>query len=89
MAAPRLRKAGSKKELESVIDDYITQGYELINRGESSALLRKKTWGSPGGHLLCVVLTGIFTFGIGNAAYATYAHFNAEQVMVKLDQDHA
>ena len=89
MAAPRLRKVVSKKEFENLIDDYITQGYELVNRGESSALMRKKSWGSAGGHVVCGILIGWWTFGIGNAAYAVYAHFNAEQVMVKLDQDHA
>ncbi len=88
MAAPRLRKVGTKKEFESVIDEFHTQGYELLNRGESTALMRKKSWGSGGGHVVCGVLTGIFTLGLGNAAYAAYAHFNAEQVMVKLDQDH-
>jgi len=89
MAAPRLRKVGTKREFESLIDDYITQGYALLNRGESTALLRKKSWGSGGGHLLCGVLVGWWTLGIGNAAYAAIAHFNAEQVMVKLDPDYA
>jgi hypothetical protein len=52
MAAPRLRKVSSRKEFDGVLDDYITQGYEVLNQGESSALLRKKTWGSSGGHVL-------------------------------------
>ncbi len=88
MAAPRLRKVVTKKEFENVIDEFHTQGYELLNRGESTALMRKKSWGSGGGHVVCGMLTGWWTFGIGNVAYATYAHFNTEQVMVKLDQDH-
>jgi hypothetical protein len=85
MAAPRLRRVGSRKELEGILDDYITQGYEVINQGEASALLRKKTWGSAGGHVLWALLTVWFTFGFGNLAYALVAHFTAEQVMLKIE----
>lgn len=42
-AAPRLRKVSTRKEFDGILDDYITQGYEVISQGESSALLRKKT----------------------------------------------
>jgi hypothetical protein len=63
MAAPRLRRLSSKKDMESVIDDFVTQGYTIRNRGESSALLRKSSWGSGGGHLLWALLTDWFTLG--------------------------
>ncbi len=33
MAAARLRKVSSRKEFDGVLDDYITQGYEVINQG--------------------------------------------------------
>jgi hypothetical protein len=57
-----------------------------LNRGESSALLRKNTWGSGGGHLLWALLTVWCTLGLGNLAYALVAHYTAEQVFVKLEE---
>jgi len=71
--------------MENHVDDYITQGYEIVTRGKDSVLLHKKTWGSGAGHLLWFLLTFWFTFGIGNAVYAAIAHFNAEQLMLKID----
>ena len=84
MAAPRLRKVSTRKEFDGVLDDYITQGYEVINQGENSALLRKSTWGTSGGHVLWALLTVWCTIGFGNLAYALIAHYTAEQVMLKL-----
>jgi len=85
MAAPRLRKCQSPREYESVIDDFHTQGYEAINRGQNSVLLRKKTWGSLLGHALLFFLTVWFTMGIGNLVYALVAHFTAEKILVQLE----
>jgi hypothetical protein len=89
MAAPRLRKIGSEKEMDQVTDDFVTQGYEVINEGTGSKLLRKKTWGSAGGHVLWALLTVWWTLGIGNLIYAVVAHFTAEQVLLKVDASRA
>ena len=89
MGAPRLRKVGTKKEFENLLDDYHTQGYEVINEGENSVLLRKKGWGSPGVHVIVGLLTVWFTLGIGNVVYALVAHYTAEQVMLKIDESRA
>ena len=86
MAAPRLRKVSSQKEMENQIDDYITQGYEIIERGERSTMLRKKTWGSATGHIMLFFLTVWFTIGFGNLIYALIAHFSAETVFIKWEQ---
>ena len=82
MGAPRLRRVGTKKEFENLLDDYHTQGYEIINEGENSVLLRKKSWGNAGVH----VIVGLLTVGIGNVVYALVAHYTAEQVMLKIDE---
>ena len=89
MGAPRLRKVGTKKEFDNLLDDYHTQGYEVLNEGESSVLLRKKSWGTGGGHALWALLTVWWTLGLGNLAYAVISHFNAEQVMLKIDESRA
>lgn len=85
MSAPRLRRVSTKREMENLLDDYVTQGYEIVSQGESSTLVRKATWGSAGGHVLWALLTAWFSLGLGNLAYALAAHYTAEQVMVKVD----
>jgi len=84
MAAPRIRKVQSQQQMEELIDDYVTQGYEVISQGERSTLVRRKTWGSVAGHVFCALITVWFLFGLGNVAYALVAHFTAEQVMIKI-----
>lgn len=85
MAAPRIRHAATRRELESARDDFITQGYEVLKEGEATTLMRKSTWGSVGIHVLVALLTVWWTIGIGNLVYAVIAHFTADQVMIKLD----
>lgn len=87
MAAPRLRRVGSKKELENLLDDYMTQGYEIVEQGQSTAMVRRKTWGTAGGHTLWAALTVWWTLGVGNLVYALVAHYTAEQVMLKIDSE--
>lgn len=85
MSVGRLRKVHSSKELDSVVDDYITQGYKVQSAGQKSTLLRKKQWGSIGGHLLVAFLTIWWTLGVGNLIYALIASSGSEKVMVKLE----
>ena len=87
MTAPRLRKVTTQKEMENLIDDYVTQGYEIIERGERSTMLRRKTWGSASGHLLWFLFTVWWSIGIGNLIYALVAHSTAEQVLVRWDSE--
>ena len=89
MGAPRLRRVGTKQEMENLLDDYMTQGFEVIEQGESTAMVRKKTWGTPAGHVLWGALTIWFLFGFGNLAYALVAHYTAERVLLKLDPSYA
>jgi carbon starvation protein CstA len=70
--------------MEELIDDYVTQGYEVVSQGERSTMVRRKTWGSVAGHVFCALITVWFLFGLGNVAYALVAHFTAEQVMIKI-----
>lgn len=67
------------------MDDFHTQGYEIIRQGEETALLRRKSWGSVAGHVLWGLLTLWWSFGIGNLLYAVAAHYAAEKVMLKID----
>jgi hypothetical protein len=86
LAAPRIRHTTTRKETESVRDDYMTQGFEVLREGENSVLLRKSTWGSVTGHVVVAILTAWWTLGLGNVLYGVVAHVNAEQVMIKQDE---
>ncbi|SUO96668.1 hypothetical protein [Suttonella indologenes] len=85
MAEPRLRKVTSKKEMENVIDDFVTQGYIILEQSERNALLKKKTWGTGSGHVICALVTVWFTFGIGNLVYAIISNVNAPKVLLKME----
>ena len=85
MAAERIRRVTSRKELESVQDDFMTQGYVIVREGETSILMRKGTWGSGGNHVIVAVLTIWWTAGLGNLVYALVAHNSADQVMLRLE----
>lgn len=70
MAAPRIRRVQTPREFETVRDDFITQGYEVLREGEGTALMRKSTWGSTGTHVLIALFTAWWTVGIANLVYA-------------------
>lgn len=86
MAVSRIRKTQSQREHDSTVDDFVTQGFEVLEQGQSTTMLRKKNWGSFVGHLIVAVLTLWWTLGLGNLTYALIVHYTAEQVMVKTEQ---
>ncbi|GEK59092.1 hypothetical protein ACFOLK_14555 [Marinococcus halophilus] len=87
MALDRIRRVESKREMESVTDDFVTMGYEVISRGESSIRMRQHGgWGSLGGHLIVGLLTVWWSFGIGNIVYAVYKRYSGEKVLLKLEE---
>ena len=89
MAAPRIRRVTTQRELQQVRDDFMTQGYEVLREGEGTILMRVKTWGSTGYHVVIALLTAWWTLGIANIVYALVAHNGADQVMIKFDEPDA
>lgn len=83
----RIRRVESQKEMEKVIDDFMTQGYKTKSKGERTTLMKKKTWGSGGMHVVVAILTLWWTLGIGNACYAIYKYMTAEEVQIKIDDE--
>lgn len=80
----RIRRVDDQKEMERVIDDFITQGYKVKSQGERSAMMKKKDFGSGGMHLLVLIFLGWWTVGIANAIYAAYKYFTADEVQIKI-----
>lgn len=72
--------------MEKVIDDFITQGYKVKSQGERSTMMKEKDFGSGGMHLVVALLTIWWTLGIGNALYAAYKYFTADEVQIKVEE---
>ncbi len=82
----RIRRVDDRKEMERVIDDFITQGYKVKSQGERSTMMKKKDYGSGGAHLLIFIFLGWWTLFIANAVYAAYKYFTGDEVQIKVDQ---
>jgi len=82
----RIRRVEDSQEFERVIDDYITQGYKVESRGEHSAKLKEKNYGSAVAHILIFIVFGWWTLGVANLLYLGYKYISGEEVMVKMDE---
>ena len=80
--AQRIRKTSTINEFEGVIDDYITQGYKVKSRGESTANLVQT--GEHSKHALVALLTVWWTFGLGNLIYQLIPMPARDDVLVRL-----
>lgn len=83
--ANRIRRCSTEKEMEKIIDDFVTTGYEIKSRGEENALLVKK--GKHDKHLLVFLLTFWWTCGLGNLVYALIPTKVEDEVLIKLDRE--
>lgn len=81
-----ITRVSSKEELDKTVSDYAAIGYRLKESGEESATLQRKYYGSPLGHVVVLLATVWFTFGLGNIAYVLFSYFvNGEKVVVRLN----
>lgn len=64
--------AETGRTLDAKIEIAEVDGWEVTERKQNIAVMKKETWGSFKLHLLVVVLTGWWTFGVGNLLYALY-----------------
>lgn len=83
--AQRIRRVSTLKEFERTIDDFITQGYKVISRGEETATVIKR--GKKDKHLLVFLLTFWFTVGFGNVIYALLPGKVEDEVLVRIDKE--
>jgi hypothetical protein len=82
--AQRIRRVDNSKEMERVVDDFITQGYKAKSRGEESARLIK--YEPKDKHLLVALLTIWWTFGLGNLLYAVLPSKVDDDVLVRIEK---
>lgn len=80
----RVRKVNTSEEFDNVIDTMTSGHYRLVSNDGHEAVVKYNTWGSLGVHLLLLLLTGFFSFGIVNVIYAFIAHGNGDTITIKL-----
>lgn len=84
MAVSRIRKVETKKQMDNLIDDYVTQGYAISSQGENSALLYKKT----GNKVLVHVLLALFFWWCAFIPNIIYFFMGKkEEIMVKVEKE--
>ena len=93
MVSPRFRNARDFDDMDALRDDFITQGYTVKNEGETSILMKKKTWGSAAGWIVSLIVAlvlAVFTVGLSfiiPIAYAILAHYTAPEVLIRVVAD--
>ena len=83
MSVQRIRRVNSKKEMDMLVDDFLTMGYVIDSQGKDNIRVVKKAKKEQ--HLLVAVLTAWWTFGIGNLIYALMPVKNSDEVLIKLE----
>lgn len=83
----RVRRVEDQRERDRSVDEFITRGYQIKSEGETSTRLKKKDWGDAMTHLIIAVLTVWWTFGFANMLYAVYKRVNAEEVVIRVDDE--
>ncbi|UTB32031.1 MAG: zinc ribbon domain-containing protein [Methanobacterium sp. ERen5] len=87
MSTTRIRKPRTEREYEEIIDELITQGYKIQNRGTASTKLIKASYGSVIAHIIIFVFLGWWTFLVANLIYLAYNYVsNSDEVLVKLTE---
>ena len=90
MVSPRFRNARDYDDMDALRDDFITQGYTVKNEGETSILMKKKSWGSAAGWIVSLIVAlvlAVFTVGLSfriPIAYAILAHYTAPEVLIRV-----
>lgn len=78
-------KRVNKKDFEGAIEDKQTEGYGIASQSDRQANMVKRTYGKAMWHILILIFTVWWTFGIGNLAYFLYCYFvHKEEAIIKI-----
>ena len=80
----RIRHVENRKEMEKVVDDYITTGYKITNQGERTTKMKKTEYGGIIAHIFIFLVFGWWTFFVANILYAIYKYSSGEEVLIKI-----
>jgi len=82
-----VKRVKSKKMLKTAVEDATVEGWKIQSEGDSVAVLKKQGGvGGALGHILVLVFTGWWTFGIGNLIFAGYRYVSgAQELIIKIE----
>lgn len=83
----RVKRVADRTELDRSVDEFVTRGYRITDRGRASARLKKNDRGAAGVHLLIAVLTVWWTLGLANTLYAIYRWVTAEEIVIRIEDE--
>lgn len=78
---PRHRTAADRRELETLTDEYVRDGYQCAVDDGDKAVVKSRSLGSFWIHLFLLV----FTIGFGNVAYALYCYLTPDIVVIEVE----
>ena len=86
MTVQRIRNTKSQREYEQLIDEYITLGYTVQERGEITCSVINKRFGGLVSHIIIAILTAWWTFFIVNIIWLGYNYiYKSDKVLIRLD----
>lgn len=85
MANMRMRKVENKKQMENLVDEYVTMGYKIKSMGENTTKVEKVNNGSAIGHIVIFLLFGWWTLLLANLLYLIFARTGNDEVVVKVE----
>ncbi len=76
------------EEYNNIVRDYLGCGFTLVYYDENSASLKRNGHGSFKNHLLLLILTGWWSFGLVNMLYLMFSYFSTvEKYRIVFDAD--
>ena len=80
--------ANSFIEMGNIVNDLLDEGYDLKEKDETSARLKKTEYSSAMGQMILLVLVGWWTLLIPNIALFLWNYFGkSDDVFVRLDDE--
>ena len=85
----RIRHASTKKEMESIVDEYHALGYNIAtNTGNSATVVKSGGNGSLLGHFVVFVLLGWWLFLLPNLGYLIYSRISGkDEVLIRVEAE--
>jgi len=80
----RTRHADDQRERERIVDELVTQGYDVVDDGGTATRMRKRDHGGLAAHLLVFIVFGWWTLGGANVIYTLWRRWRSvDEVVVK------
>lgn len=74
--------------MEQEKDDLMEEGWSVKSATDKKIVMRDNDYGGVGAHILILLLTGWFLFGLGNIAYAAKRYWtNSRKRVIRMREE--